>query len=124
MSSPARVPRVSGLSAAACPCQPAAGSVSGRGRTVAGMTPTTTPTTADAIVARGLIKRFGATTAVDGVDLTIAAGTVLGLLGPNGAGKTTIVSILATLIIPDDGQAACTATTSSPRRTRSASSSG
>jgi oleandomycin transport system ATP-binding protein len=79
--------------------------VSGRAGTVAGMTATTTPTTADAIVARGLIKRFGATTAVDGVDLTIAAGTVLGLLGPNGAGKTTIVSILATLVIPDDGHA-------------------
>jgi ABC-type lipopolysaccharide export system ATPase subunit len=43
--------------------------------------------------------------AVDGVDLSIAAGTVFGLLGPNGAGKTTTVSILATLVIPDEGQA-------------------
>jgi ABC-type branched-subunit amino acid transport system ATPase component len=51
---------------------------------VAGMTASTTPTTADAIVARGLIKRFGATTAVDGVDLSIAAGTVFGLLGHCG----------------------------------------
>jgi len=60
---------------------------------------------ADAIVARGLIKRFGATTAVDGVDLNIPEGRVFGLLGPNGAGKTTIVSMLATLITPDCGQA-------------------
>jgi len=57
------------------------------------------------IIARGLTKRFGATLAVDGVDLTIPAGTVFGLLGPNGAGKTTIVNILATLVSPDDGQA-------------------
>ena len=97
--------RVSGLSAAARPRQPAAGAVSGHACTVAGMTATTTPGPADAIVARGLIKRFGATTAVDGIDLTIAAGTVFGLLGPNGAGKTTIVNILATLVVPDDGQA-------------------
>jgi oleandomycin transport system ATP-binding protein len=69
------------------------------------MTATMTPAPADAIVARGLVKRFGDTTAVDGVDLTIPTGTVFGLLGPNGAGKTTIVSILATLLSPDDGQA-------------------
>jgi oleandomycin transport system ATP-binding protein len=67
-----------------------------------------TPTTGtgSAVVARGLTKRFGATTAVDGVDLTIPGGTVFGLLGPNGAGKTTIVSMLATLTEPDAGQAA------------------
>jgi len=61
--------------------------------------------TAPAIVARGLTKRFGATTAVAGVDLTIREGTVFGLLGPNGAGKTTIVRILSTLIAPDKGEA-------------------
>jgi oleandomycin transport system ATP-binding protein len=65
-----------------------------------------TAITPNAIVARGLTKRFGATTAVDGIDLTIPVGTVFGLLGPNGAGKTTIVSILATLVEPDNGQAA------------------
>ncbi len=59
----------------------------------------------NAISARGLVKRYGATTALDGLDLTIAEGTVFGLLGPNGAGKTTIVSILATLVTPDEGQA-------------------
>ena len=52
----------------------------------------------DAIVVEGLVKRFGATTALDGVDLTVAEGSVLGLLGPNGAGKTTVVRILTTLL--------------------------
>jgi oleandomycin transport system ATP-binding protein len=57
------------------------------------------------IEARGLVKRFGATTALDGVDLTARTGTVLAVLGPNGAGKTTAVRILATLIEPDGGRA-------------------
>src|SRR5262245_61382045 len=58
-----------------------------------------------AVEASGLVKRFGATRALDGVDLSIAAGTVYGLLGPNGAGKTTTVRILATLLAPDGGTA-------------------
>jgi ABC-2 type transport system ATP-binding protein len=57
------------------------------------------------IVAEGLRKRFGDKTALDGVDLTVAEGTVHGVLGPNGAGKTTAVRILATLLKLDAGRA-------------------
>jgi ABC-2 type transport system ATP-binding protein len=53
----------------------------------------------------GAVKRFGATTALAGVDLEVAEGTVFGLLGPNGAGKTTLVRVLATLLEPDAGRA-------------------
>ena len=60
---------------------------------------------ANAFEAEGLVKRFGATTALAGVDLAAAEGTVLGVLGPNGAGKTTAVRILATLLRPDEGRA-------------------
>jgi oleandomycin transport system ATP-binding protein len=62
-------------------------------------------TTANAVEATGLVKRFGKTTALDGVDLVARQGRVLGVLGPNGAGKTTAVRILATLLQPDGGQA-------------------
>ncbi|MFR9798739.1 ATP-binding cassette domain-containing protein [Streptomyces sp. MS06] len=55
--------------------------------------------------AEGLVRRFGKVTALDGVDLAAAPGTVLGVLGPNGAGKTTAVRILATLLSPDEGRA-------------------
>jgi len=58
-----------------------------------------------AIEAEGLVKRFGKTTALAGVDLSARAGTVFGLLGPNGAGKTTAVRILTTLLPPDGGRA-------------------
>jgi oleandomycin transport system ATP-binding protein len=57
------------------------------------------------IEAHGLVKRFGDTTALGGVDLAARTGTVLAVLGPNGAGKTTAVRILATLIEPDGGRA-------------------
>ena len=63
------------------------------------------PGTDIAIEARGLVKRFGKTIALDGVDLIARRGTVLGLLGPNGAGKTTAVRILATLVRPNAGAA-------------------
>ncbi|GAA2867433.1 daunorubicin resistance protein DrrA family ABC transporter ATP-binding protein [Actinoplanes cyaneus] len=59
----------------------------------------------NAVHVEGLVKRYGDTTALAGVDLTVRPGTVLGLLGPNGAGKTTAVRILATLIQPDAGHA-------------------
>ncbi|MFF2074939.1 ATP-binding cassette domain-containing protein [Kitasatospora sp. NPDC058162] len=58
-----------------------------------------------AIRATGLGKRYGDHHALRGVDLEVAAGTVLGLLGPNGAGKTTTVRLLATLLEPDQGRA-------------------
>jgi oleandomycin transport system ATP-binding protein len=58
-----------------------------------------------AIRAEGLVRRFGETVALDGVDLAVRPGTVLGLLGPNGAGKTTAVRVLTTLITPDAGHA-------------------
>ena len=57
------------------------------------------------VEASGLVKRYREVTALDGLDLAVAEGTVLGLLGPNGAGKTTAVSILATLLEPDAGSA-------------------
>ncbi len=62
-------------------------------------------TAPNAIEAEGLVKRFGETMALDGVDLAARQGQVLGMLGPNGAGKTTAVRILATLLRPDGGQA-------------------
>ncbi|MFJ1548236.1 ATP-binding cassette domain-containing protein [Streptomyces sp. NPDC088246] len=59
----------------------------------------------NAVEVRGLVKHYGSTKALDGVDLDVREGTVLGVLGPNGAGKTTLVRCLSTLIIPDAGHA-------------------
>ncbi|MFC4587610.1 ATP-binding cassette domain-containing protein [Sphaerisporangium corydalis] len=58
-----------------------------------------------AIVAEGLVKKYGDVVALDGMDLSVPAGTVFGLLGPNGSGKTTTVRILTTLLKPDAGRA-------------------
>src|SRR6266498_2367869 len=58
-----------------------------------------------AVRAGGVVKRFGATVALDGAGLEVPAGMVFGLLGPNGAGKTTLVRVLATLLAPDAGRA-------------------
>jgi ABC-2 type transport system ATP-binding protein len=55
--------------------------------------------------AEGLVKKYGKITALDGLDLVVPEGTVLGLLGPNGAGKTTAVRVLTTLLVPDSGRA-------------------
>ncbi|MGW6447928.1 ATP-binding cassette domain-containing protein [Lentzea sp. NPDC055074] len=59
----------------------------------------------DAIVAEGLIKRYGKVVALDGLDLRVPEGTITGLLGPNGAGKTTAVRVFTTLLEADAGQA-------------------
>ena len=64
-----------------------------------------TPPTNGRIEAQGLVKRYGDVTALDGLDLVVPEGTILALLGPNGAGKTTAVSILTTLLAPDEGRA-------------------
>src|SRR3989337_568391 len=57
----------------------------------------------DMIRTSGLVKRYGEVVALDGLDLEVPKGTVLGLLGPNGAGKTTAIRILTTLLLPDEG---------------------
>jgi ABC-2 type transport system ATP-binding protein len=67
------------------------------------MSPLTTET--PAVEAHGLVKRFGDTVALAGVDLVVPRGAVYGLLGPNGAGKTTTVRVLTTLLRPDGGTA-------------------
>ncbi|ANZ42421.1 ABC transporter [Lentzea guizhouensis] len=59
----------------------------------------------DAIVAEGLVKRYGSVVALDGFDLVVPEGTIMGLLGPNGAGKTTAVRVFTTLLDQDEGTA-------------------
>ncbi|WP_062994927.1 ATP-binding cassette domain-containing protein [Nocardia mikamii] len=59
----------------------------------------------DAIIAEGLVKKYGRLVALDGLDLAVPEGTVTALLGPNGAGKTTTVRVLTTLLTPDAGRA-------------------
>ncbi len=59
----------------------------------------------DAVRAEGLVKTYGKVTALDGLDLSVPEGSVLGVLGPNGAGKTTAVKVLTTLVRPDSGRA-------------------
>src|SRR6266853_1045186 len=58
-----------------------------------------------AIQAEGLVKRFGSTVALNGLDLQVPEGSVFALLGPNGAGKTTAVRVFTTLLQPDGGHA-------------------
>lgn len=69
-------------------------------------TSTSSGSTTLAIETSGLVKTFGSTRAVDGIDLAVPVGYIYGVLGPNGAGKTTIIRVLATLLRPDAGRAA------------------
>jgi ABC-2 type transport system ATP-binding protein len=57
------------------------------------------------ISTRGLVKRYGRVTALDGLDLNVPAGAIYGFIGQNGAGKTTTIRVLATLMLPDAGEA-------------------
>ena len=57
----------------------------------------------NAIELRGVVKRYGAITAVDGLDLNVPEGTCVGLLGPNGAGKSTTMRLLTAQAIADEG---------------------
>src|SRR3954453_821682 len=57
-----------------------------------------------AIRLRGFVKRFGAITAVDGLDLEVPTGACVGLLGPNGAGKSTTMKALTAQVVPDEGE--------------------
>jgi ABC-2 type transport system ATP-binding protein len=63
------------------------------------------PTAPDGISARGIVKRFGPTVALDGADLDVAPGEVVVILGPNGAGKSTLLRILGTTVLADAGTA-------------------
>ncbi|GAW52306.1 multidrug ABC transporter ATPase [Nocardioides sp. PD653] len=74
-------------------------------RVVATVTPTEECDMPPAIRAERLVKKYGEVTALDGLDLEVEEGTVMGLLGPNGAGKTTTVRVLTTLLEPDSGHA-------------------
>jgi len=58
------------------------------------------------LLVRGLLRRYGRTTAVDGLDLTVDAGAIVGFLGPNGAGKTTTLRCCSGLLSPDAGRIA------------------
>jgi ABC-2 type transport system ATP-binding protein len=71
-----------------------------------------------ALSARGLSKRYGRTTALDGVDLEVAAGELVGLLGPNGAGKSTLVKIACGLVRPTAGEAHITGAVAGSRVAR------
>ena len=71
-----------------------------------------------AIAISGLVKTFGATRALDGLELEVAEGEVHGFLGPNGAGKSTTIRVLLGLLRADGGAAACSAATRGARRPR------
>ena len=73
-----------------------------------------------AVTVRGLVKRFGPTTAVDGLDLELPGASVLALLGPNGAGKTTTVEVCTGFLAADAGEVRVLGTDPGARPTRCA----
>src|SRR3954452_17351696 len=101
MPSPARSP----TSRSSRTCAGSCALTSLRAAGLSSMAMVAAPSYAPAIRVDGVVKRFGETYALAGVDLEISAGTVFGMLGPNGAGKTTLVRILSTLLTPDSGRA-------------------
>src|SRR6202022_862542 len=64
----------------------------------------TAPTVTPVLEARGLVKRYGHVTALDGCDFELLAGEILAVIGDNGAGKSTLIKALAGALIPDDGE--------------------
>ena len=76
-----------------------------------------------AVSVRGLTKRFGDFTAVDGIDFDVARGEIFGFLGPNGSGKTTTIRMLTGTIAPQRAASASSAKTSSPTRSGPSSAS-
>src|SRR6185369_3550893 len=92
--------------ATACSARSPTSCLSGPRRTTTGMVRILGDDMASDLVIRlrGVVKRFGPITAVDGLDLDLTAGTCLGLLGPNGAGKSTTMRMLTALAIPDAGE--------------------
>ena len=67
-------------------------------------TPETSPATTPALQARGLVKRYGRVTAIDGADFDLYAGEVLAVVGDNGAGKSSLIKALSGALIPDEGR--------------------
>ncbi len=96
---------INGVNGASRGDAPSDGPTRQRHRRLSLFAPTPTKTWRAAIEINGLHKTFGPVRALDGIDLEVERGTVLGLLGPNGAGKTTLVRILTTLLAPDAGRA-------------------
>ena len=69
----------------------------------------------DAIVLRGVTKRFGGTVAVDDLTLSVPSGSIYGFIGPNGSGKTTTLRMIMHILLPDEGRSRCSDRATRPR---------